>query len=500
MFSFAKKLVDRLEGHSPNPADEAYFKGITRINNNGFGLRVLHVQSHSAAQLAGFEAWFDYIVRINHHELPMKHQSASRAVYGINDDGSISYGSRSADSKAGEFDIDAISQELVAAAASGNKSVTFDVWNAKGGILRQILVLLDPYTYTPQKLPDSVQEIFHDKFKQIGITVQSSHVDSATFVWRILNTHPNSPAFQAQLIPFSDYVVGCDSAFPTDDNGKGLLTKGGESLLSKTILSYYNHHFATLGEDNIPITLYVYNHDYDIVRPVTVHLSKSWAVGGNRGILGCDVGYGLLHRIPEVIGKFDLSIEKIDDVIFENKSDYSYKLEKTPVPAFQEPREQSTKPASPVLTSSLMGMTAFIPEEFVPQQPTPQVSQAPPVAPAPQTIPVRNSLVLAPVSQGPTPLAPFSQIAPSQNAVANTPPIPTIGSNPPPVAPGTGVPPTIAPAKTHRKKKQHASNGIGSLTDFMNEELTKSKKSDVKYPNGDEGSTPPPPPPPRSAR
>lgn len=55
---------------------------------------------------------------------------------------------------------------------------------------------------------------------------------------------------------------------------------------------------------------------------MTVHLSKSWAVVSNLGILGCDMGYGLLHRIPEVVGKFDAK-ETSDDVLFESKSDFS---------------------------------------------------------------------------------------------------------------------------------------------------------------------------------
>ena len=58
----------------------------------------------------------------------------------------------------------------------------------------------------------------------------------------------------------------------------------------------------------------MYNHDYDILRPVTVNLSRSWGTGYNRGILGCDVGYGLLHRIPEVVGKFDNN-SIVDDIL-----------------------------------------------------------------------------------------------------------------------------------------------------------------------------------------
>ena len=539
MFSFAKKLVDRLEGNIPSLADETYFKGLLHANNNGYALRVLHVQSHSIGRLAGLEAWFDYIVRINNHDLPMKYSMASTPTYGINDDGSISYGGRTVDARAGEIDYDNLAQELAAIATSANKTVTLDVWSAKGGILRQVNLPIDLYTYVANKQHDQVQEIFHDKFKQLGITVQSQHINTATYVWRVLNTHPNSPAFQAQLIPYLDYVIGCDSAFPTDHNGKGLLLQGGEKLLSRTIMDHYNQHFAILGEDNVPITLYVYNHDYDILRPVTVHLSKSWAVGSNRGILGCDVGYGLLHRIPEVVGKFDAK-ETIDDVLFESKSDYSYKFDErapgttnksfTPSVPLSNPASAlvsttASKPAStsgslphvpvsnhvsvPPSLANLMGMVAFEPDldntklsasqaHFPPSRNaevrTPLIADflaTPPVSTPPVSTP---PVAASPIGASNVPLHQTPQ-APIQNATF------TSASTPPhSAAPRVGVPPSIAPPKIHRKKKHFAASGLGNLTDFMNEELTKSKNSDVKYPNSDTANVPPPPPPPKSAR
>lgn len=550
----------------PSQEDETYFKGTSHVNNNGYALRVLHVVPHSPARTAGLEPWFDYIVKINSHELPMKYPIGSTPNYGINEDGSIGYGSKNADPRLAEVDYDSLIREL-ATVANEKRAVSLEVWNAKGGVLRTVSVPMGPYSYTPQKLD---LEKFHERFQQLGLTVQSQNVNTATYVWRVLNTHPNSPAFQALLIPYSDYVIGCDSAF-SDANGKGLLTKGGEALFSKTVLNYYNHHYASLGEDNIPITLYVYNHDYDILRPVTVNLSTSWATG-NRGILGCDVGYGLLHRLPEVVGKFDNLLEKVDDVLFENKSDYSYKLD--------EKKAEPQAKQSPPLTSSLMGMTAFVPEEFL-LAPATEPARTPALSGPPRpsistgisasTIPgvqASNGVPTskyAPVSEilstnrpipnrtatsgsnsvnatGPIPSVPavdgnlggpIHSIQTEQSPSASTGPtnitpsgppqnlsssgitlqVPslsqtalellpsTLGSTivPPIVGSQIGVPPSIAPPKTHRKKKQHAANGVSSLTDFMNEELTRSKNNDVKYP-GDDAGTPPPPPPTRSGR
>lgn len=41
--------------------------------------------------------------------------------------------------------------------------------------------------------------------------------------------------------------------------------------------------------------LYVYNVDSDGVREVTLTPNSAW---GGEGCLGCDIGYGYLHRIP----------------------------------------------------------------------------------------------------------------------------------------------------------------------------------------------------------
>lgn len=44
-----------------------------------------------------------------------------------------------------------------------------------------------------------------------------------------------------------------------------------------------------------PLRLLVYNHEYDVTRPVTITPSRNW---GGQGALGCLLGFGALHRIP----------------------------------------------------------------------------------------------------------------------------------------------------------------------------------------------------------
>ncbi|PSK78682.1 hypothetical protein CJJ07_001454 [Candidozyma auris] len=414
MFSFARRLVDRLDGSnlSHHQSDDAYFKETLKINNNGFGLRVLKVIPHSRAHKLGLEAWFDYIVRINTNELPMKYPQQSG--YGIKDDGALNYGSVSPE--VGVIDWDVLAQELENIAHNnGPRTVEFDVWSAKGGVIRQIRIPLDEFHSELRADTGADEKAYLNNFQQIGLTVQSEHLKNATYVWRILNTHPNSPAFEAKLVPQSDYIIGCDSCFESDGNGKGLLSNGGERLLSQTILSYYNHHSALQQKDKIPIQLYVYNHDYDVLRPVTVHLSREWSKGTVKGILGCDVGYGWLHRIPGVVGKFD-NMEPIDDLIFENDADYSYKLQQESTEQ-QHPRSLSQQSTEP---------------------------------------------------KGPPPSLPTAQ---------------PLG---PPSAP--------APPKSARKKKHTNPSANIDLTSFMNEELDKSKASDVQFGEVAEATPPPPPP------
>lgn len=44
-----------------------------------------------------------------------------------------------------------------------------------------------------------------------------------------------------------------------------------------------------------PLRLYVYNHEYDVTRTVTITPSRAW---GGDGALGCVLGFGALHRLP----------------------------------------------------------------------------------------------------------------------------------------------------------------------------------------------------------
>ena len=85
---------------------------------------------------------------------------------------------------------------------------------------------------------------------------------------------PDSPADNAGMLPYGDYVVGTP---------EGALR--GESGLRELVEDYLSR----------PLRLYVYNHEYGVTRLVTITPSRNW---GGEGALGCVLGYGALHRLP----------------------------------------------------------------------------------------------------------------------------------------------------------------------------------------------------------
>ncbi|KAL9544447.1 hypothetical protein MBANPS3_007625 [Mucor bainieri] len=93
-------------------------------------------------------------------------------------------------------------------------------------------------------------------------------------VWHVLDVSPNSPAEMAGIIPYSDYIIGSPHMTLRNED------------------DFYDLVEQYLGK---PLRLYLYNSEWDSCRECIIVPNHEW--GGN-GSLGCDVGYGLLHRIP----------------------------------------------------------------------------------------------------------------------------------------------------------------------------------------------------------
>lgn len=85
---------------------------------------------------------------------------------------------------------------------------------------------------------------------------------------------PYSPADNAGLLPYSDYIVGTPEGAVHGEAGLGELV---EDYLLRSL------------------RLYVYNHEYGVTRLVTITPSRNW---GGTGALGCVLGFGALHRLP----------------------------------------------------------------------------------------------------------------------------------------------------------------------------------------------------------
>lgn len=108
----------------------------------------------------------------------------------------------------------------------------------------------------------------------LGATIRFCSLrGAAEQVWHVTNVHPGSPAARAGLSAPTDYVVGTpDMLFSEED------------------------HLYTLLETHAgrAVPLYVYSAATDAIRVVTV-TPGAWS---GEGLLGCELGYGLLHRIP----------------------------------------------------------------------------------------------------------------------------------------------------------------------------------------------------------
>lgn len=443
MFLFAKKLVGRLEGGANEQAysaeDNAYFKNTLEINNKGHGLRVIHVEPHTHAHEIGLESWFDYIVGVNGHDLPMLNPAPS--YYAVNDDGTIKSGGTDAENEASAVDYAVLEEELKRSLLT-EQPVLLKVWSAKGGVLREVPLQLA----CQQRQAECESLYFYDYLVNTGLTVASRHLRTAAHVWHILRSHPQLPASTLQLVPSSDYIIGCDSAYADDTDFTGMLAAGGEARLSHSVLDYYNHHSAKQKCDQVPITFFVYNHDYDILRPVTVSLSRSWSNGQNKGLLGCDVGYGLLHRIPEVAGKFG--------------------------------GEQTETSGGPMAILEAEGVSA-------PAQLGDYGALVPSTSDGKGTAGLGHALP-QPAQNSLTPGA--------MRVSAIEQPGRLQGSDHP-----GGQTFEVSPLRTsaNRKQKAHVRTDVaGGIADIMNEELARSKAQDVKGPPEDSHVIPPPPPPP----
>ncbi|XP_077393710.1 Golgi reassembly-stacking protein 2-like [Festucalex cinctus] len=108
----------------------------------------------------------------------------------------------------------------------------------------------------------------------LGITIRFSSFEKVrSNVWHVLEVQPDSPAAEAGLKPYTDYIIGADTRL----------------YMSKSLFEILHIY------EKKTLKLYVYNTDAVECREVSVNPKLRW---GGRGSLGCGIGYGYLHRVP----------------------------------------------------------------------------------------------------------------------------------------------------------------------------------------------------------
>lgn len=188
------------------------------------GYHVLRVQDHSPGQKAGLEAFFDFILAIGNTRL--------------------------------DQDNDTLKELLK---ANIDKEIQMTVFSSKTQNIR-VVNIMPSTTWGGQGL--------------LGVSIRFCSFEGANEnVWHILEVHPSSPAEEAGLIPFTDYIIGADSILHE----------------SEDLFTLIESHKGR------PLKMYVYNIDRDACREVTITPNDKW---GGEGSLGCGIGYGYLHRIP----------------------------------------------------------------------------------------------------------------------------------------------------------------------------------------------------------
>lgn len=188
------------------------------------GYHVLRVQDNSPGQKAGLEAFFDFILAIGNTRL--------------------------------DQDNDTLKDLLK---ANIDKEIQMTVFSSKTQNIR-VVNISPSTTWGGQGL--------------LGVSIRFCSFEGANEnVWHILEVHPSSPAEEAGLIPFTDYIIGADSILHE----------------SEDLFTLIESH------EGRPLKMYVYNIDLDACREVTITANSKW---GGEGSLGCGIGYGYLHRIP----------------------------------------------------------------------------------------------------------------------------------------------------------------------------------------------------------
>ncbi|KAL8283703.1 hypothetical protein RQP46_005498 [Phenoliferia psychrophenolica] len=205
-----------------------------KSSSSGVAFHVLRVAEQSPAAEAGIDPFFDFICGVNGHPLG-----------------------------------DEIDELTTVLEESEGSPIVLQVYSTKRKELRDVDVI--PSRHWSSNGATGA----HGQPSLLGLSLRLCHPQAALEqVWHVLEILEGSPAQSAGLVPFGDWIVGYAG---------GVLRGEGD--------------FYDVVESHVdkPLRLFVYNADYDVTREAILVPNRSW---GGEGLLGCGVGYGLLHRIP----------------------------------------------------------------------------------------------------------------------------------------------------------------------------------------------------------
>ncbi|KAE8216048.1 hypothetical protein CF327_g754 [Tilletia walkeri] len=251
------------------------------------GYHVARVAEGSPAHLAGIEPFFDYLVGLEGQALD---PSISLNPAGTGPQGTaVVTPEQQARIEAAGLDVWRSLEKRE------GTSVILNVWNSKRQEFREVPVIPSRQWSTPSNgnASASSQPKASAQPSLLGLSLRLCDPSQAlSAVWHILDILEGSPAALAGLVPYGDYVIGWAGA-----GGRDRASAGGAGADDAVPPLRGEGDFYELVEryTNRPLRLYVYNSDFDHTREVIIIPNRDW---GGEGLLGCGVGYGLLHRIP----------------------------------------------------------------------------------------------------------------------------------------------------------------------------------------------------------
>lgn len=174
------------------------------------------MQSGSPAEAVGLEAFFDFVIAIENIRL--------------------------------DQDNDTLKELLK---KNINKPIRVTVYSSKTQNVREV-VLTPSDSWGGQGL--------------LGVSIRFCSFEGANEnVWHILDVHPSSPAEEAGLRSFTDYIIGADSILHE----------------SEDLFTLIETH------EQRPLKLYVYNTDDDTCRDVTIKPNSKWGGEGKSHFKMC---------------------------------------------------------------------------------------------------------------------------------------------------------------------------------------------------------------------